>query len=95
MSGDTGLFTDGAPSKTVIIILTIFDLVVSCITSDVMLLTARGRSEKRVFGSIRFFAWNPFGARKPLGLLASMAVVHVGSAAKLPAHADHGRHEQK
>lgn len=45
-----------------------------------------------MFGSIRFVAWNFFGARKPSGLPASMAVVHVGSAAP---HADHGRHEQK
>lgn len=50
-------------------------------------MTARGRWDKLVFGSIRFFARNFLGARKPLGLLASMAVV--------PAHADHGRHEEK
>lgn len=64
-------------------------------TSDVMLLTARGKLEKRVFGSIRFSAWNFFRARKPLGLPASMAVVCVGSVAVVPAHADHGRHEEK
>ncbi|SDE03719.1 hypothetical protein SAMN05216270_11191 [Glycomyces harbinensis] len=64
-------------------------------TSDVMLLTARGRREKLVFGSIRFFAWNFFDARKPLGLLASTAVVCVGSVAVVAAHAGHGRHEEK
>lgn len=60
-----------------------------------MLMTARGRWEKLVFGSIRLFAWNFFRARKPLVLLASMAVVCVGSVAVVPAHADHGRHEEK
>jgi len=48
-----------------------------------------------VFGSIRFFDWNLLGARKPLAPLASMAVVHVGSVAEVPAHADHGRREEK
>lgn len=48
-----------------------------------------------MFGSIRFFAWDLLGARKPLGLLASGVVVRVGSVAMVPAHADHGRHEQK
>ena len=86
---------DGTPSKTVLTVLTVFDLVVSCITSDVMPLTARGRSERRVFGSIRFFAWDLLGARKRLGLLASRVVVRVGSVAVVPARADHGRHEQK
>ncbi|WP_218125331.1 hypothetical protein [Glycomyces harbinensis] len=48
-----------------------------------------------MFGSIRFFAWNFFDARKPLGLLASTAVVCVGSVAVVAAHAGHGRHEEK
>jgi hypothetical protein len=41
--------------------------------------------EKRVFGSIRFFAWDLLGARKPSGLPASMAVVCAGSVAVVPA----------
>lgn len=48
-----------------------------------------------MFGSIRFFAWDLLGVRKPLGLLASMVVVCVGSVAVVPAHADHGCHEEK
>src|SRR3954470_3772943 len=56
-------------------------------TSYVMLINARGRWEKLVFGSIRSFAWNFLGDRKPLGLLASMAVVCVGSVAVVTAHA--------
>ena len=40
-----------------------------------------------MFRSIRSFAWNFLGGRKPLGLLASMAVLCVGSVAVVTAHA--------
>jgi hypothetical protein len=48
-----------------------------------------------VFGSIRCFAGDLLGARKPSGLPASMVIACVGSVAEVPARADHGRHEQK